>query len=160
MVWLGVLVMRKWVILFLVLLNVVVFFGFTMHPQSKVDRSIADLDQIMELRLVSEVPKSTLVRRAKTQNGTSAGVAGSCYYYSDVTELPQREEILLFLSEEGLMPVEFTSDVSDWMAAVYISTDPDRELINKINNLLKDVFDSIKIEKKVCKGLASGKVDQ
>lgn len=152
--------MRKWILLFLLLLNAVVFFGFIMQSRPVSDPVLSGLDQVLELRLVSEVPENTLSRRKTEVDTEQAALDGSCYYYSNVHDKKQRDEILLFLNEKDLLAVEYASNLAEWRAGVYISTSSERKLINKINNLLKDVFETIKIEKKVCKGLASEKVDQ
>lgn len=160
MVWHGVPVMRKWILLFLLLLNVVAFFGFMMQSRPDSDPSLSGLDQVLELRLVSEVPVDTLIKRGTPGSAGASEINGSCFYYGNIDEVSEREEILLFLNEKNLLPVEYETEGAEWRAGVYVSTSSEQELINKINNLLKDVFKLIKIEKKVCKGLASEKVDQ
>lgn len=233
--------MRKWVLIFLLLVNVIVFFGFAMRSQNASLRSSVEVEQAFELRLVSEVSQESLVKIAdqKSQGDIQPWfVEGACIFYEGIKEQKTADEIAGFMTEQGLSPLILMQTmvekkyyliaavpkqpearlalevqlkaknipvtvVSDNEKAVYqvgayasveevdkvrralgssftgfvalkvqesldiqsdyfiqLQDDIDRNLINKINDVLKLTYETIKIEKKVCKGVASTKPHQ
>lgn len=230
--------MRKWVLIFLLLINVIVFFGFAMRGQNAPARSAVEVEQAFELRLVSEVAQDSLIKIAeqKTQGDVQAWfVEGACISYEGIKEQKLADSIAGFMAEQGLNPIilieagvagkyqlllavpeliearlalesrlqqeaisltvtnihakqvyQFGNYASTgeaekarlgllsvslgWQVEEVLSTprtfsiqlvdDIDRNLINKINDVLKLTYKTLIIEKKVCKGVASIKPHQ
>lgn len=230
--------MRKWLLIFLLLINVIVFFGFAMRGQEAPARPDVEVEQAFELRLVSEVAPDSLIKIAEQQEQGDIQawfVEGACISYEEIKEQKSADDIAGFMAEQGLSPIIFmqtvaaekyqvvvavpdevearlalesrfqTKGISLTMAnindeAVYqigsyasadeaekarlgllsvstelqlhevldtqrafsvqLADDVDRNLINKINDVLKLTYETLKIEKKVCKGLASTKPHQ
>ncbi|SFG91374.1 hypothetical protein [Neptunomonas qingdaonensis] len=230
--------MRKWLLIFLLLLNVIVFFGFAMRGQETPARPDVEVEQAFELRLVSEVAPDSLIKIAEQpeQRDIQAWfVEGACIAYEGIKEQKSADDIAGFMAEQGLSPIILMQTVTaekyqmvvtvpderearltlesrlqangitlimanindeavyligsyasageaenaqrgllsvsselqlhkvlDTQRAfsVQLADDVDRNLINKINDVLKLTYETLKIEKKVCKGLASTKPHQ
>ncbi len=230
--------MRKWLLIFLLLINVIVFFGFVMQGQEAPARPDVEVEQAFELRLVSEVAPDSLIKIAEQQEQGDAQawfVEGVCISYEGIKDQKSADDIAGFMAEQGLSPIIFMQTVaaekyqvlvavpdetearlaleSTFQAkgisltladingeAVYqvgnyasaeeaeearlgllsvsielqlrevvgtqsaffvqLADDVDRNLINKINDVLKLTYETLKIEKKVCKGVASTKPHQ
>jgi hypothetical protein len=230
--------MRKWVLIFLLLVNVIVFFGFAMRGQDAYIRSDEEVVQAFELRLVSEVAQDSLIKIAdqKKQDDIQPWfVEGACILYEGISDQKIADKIAGFMSEQGLSPIilvqtvatekyqlilavpeeietrlalesqlqekDFLLTVANTNAkefyqfgnyasaeegdkarqgllsvslalqvqavvgakktfSIQLADDIDRNLINKINDVLKLSDETLKIEKKVCKGVASTKPHQ
>lgn len=199
--------MRKWLLIFLLLINVIVFFGFAVRGQKSTDVSNAEIEQAFELRLVSEVAPDSLVKKADLTDQEPVQervVDGECVFYEDIENQQKADEIADFMAEQGLEPVILMGALSSaqsysesellasgysthLLAAQQVLVDVlsqadafevkevfepvgrysiqlkgtiDRNLINKINEVLKIRYKSLKTGKKVCKGVASIKSHQ
>lgn len=234
--------MRKWVLIFLLLINVIVFFGFAMRGSAPRDSDV-EVEQAFELRLVSEVAQESLIKIAdqRPQGDIKPWfVEGACILYGGVEKQKTADDIAGFMTEQGLSPLilvkqqattvkkyhlvvgvptqlkeklaletqfkvenisysvvninekslyqlgvyanageagkgrrELVAVFADAIAPqvlevlgsrndyfVQLQDDIDRNLINKINDVLKLTYETLKIEKKVCKGVASTKLHQ
>lgn len=232
--------MRKWVLIFLLLINVIVFFGFAMRSSAPRDSDV-EVEQAFELRLVSEVAQESLIKIADLRPQGELQpwfVEGACILYGGVGKQKTADDIAGFLTEQGLSPIilvqanavkkyhlvvavptqleaklalesqfkaenisppvvsinekllyqlglyantEEADKVRRELASVFagsialqvlevlgfrndyfvqLQDDIDRNLINKINDVLKLTYETLKIEKKVCKGVASIKPHQ
>jgi hypothetical protein len=222
--------MRKWVLIFMLLTNVIVFFGFVMLAEKSVSEVDVEIEQANTLRLVSELTENDLQKRTE-QKVPDVGrqVLAACYFYEGfvgeavadnvagfmitqglsptilvrpperekyqiVLSLPDtmREKLLLVtpLRESGVLVIPARDFVdSEFVIAelltrdeaeeklngllmlaqrikikhlpamgtrhsIRISEDIGRNLINKINDVVRKKYKLIKIVKKPCKGVA------
>ncbi|SIS86093.1 hypothetical protein [Neptunomonas antarctica] len=231
--------MRKWVVIFLLLANVVTFFGFTMLNNESSQSVDMEIEQAFELRLVSEVSPQSLIKisdqKASQLSSLYSSIDAKCIQYEGIKDQNEADKIVDFMLGQGLDPiilVGYSEDIryelvlpvplssasekglvelfrknnillapSNNFAEKYLTVgiysnlaaaqkriddllmvstaleikqtigrvesyliqlkgNIDRKLINKINDVIKNTYKTIKIEKKECKGVATVKPDQ
>jgi hypothetical protein len=164
-------IVKKWVLAFLVLANALTFFGFVMLEKPQQEEESLALERAMELRFVTEVPDQALAKRSEPLVFKESNKDGLCYEYQGIDTQADADQIAAFMTEQGLEPLILLDDAQgaraklpEWQEIgqyrVRLQSIIDEKLINKINDVLRDAYKSIKIEKKVCKGVASQKRDQ
>ncbi|WP_028470527.1 hypothetical protein [Neptunomonas japonica] len=98
--------MRKWLLIFLLLANVITFFGFVMTNVKPVNRADVEIEQAFVLRLVSEVAEGSLQKRpAQKLSGSRAGeVLAECIVYEGLGNQSIADAVAGFMVEQGLSP--------------------------------------------------------
>lgn len=143
--------MRKWSLLFLLLLNVVVLFWFSMQRQgdTRVTSPARQLSAA-ELKLVSEVSDTQLLER---------GRLNQCYLYGGINARKDWQEISAFMQEYQVAPLLRQSlDVgpaAGMVNVLFFHASVDERMLKKVHQVLQDSYPELKIEKKSCAGLAS-----
>lgn len=148
----------KWSVIFLLLVNALVLFGFSMRQSG----SVGDDEVLPSLQTIRLVNESDQILAGNEQPSvTKANDAHMCYDYVLRGSDRQITQISDFLVEQGLDPVIHNLVDDRFKISVLIPDDEqiDRKMINKINEILLDGHSGLKIGKKVCKGLASIKPD-
>lgn len=164
-------IVKKWILAFLVLANALTFFGFVMLEKPQQAEESLALERAMELRFVTEVPDQALTKRSEPLVFKESDKDGLCYEYRGIGTQADADQIAAFMTEQGLEPLILLDDAQDARAElpdrqetgqyrVRLKLISDENLINKINDVLLEAYRNIKIEKKVCKGVASQKRDQ
>lgn len=144
---------RKWVLIFLLLINVLVFFGYSMLMPRWHDRA-ASTEGGVELRLISEMPESLLVR--KTQGVSKEGGRGRvCWYYNAVQNRDQVDALTTFFQEQAVVSDLDVQLSTQGGGSIMLMTETDQEVIRRLNAVIKSRYPHINIEKKLCKGVAS-----
>lgn len=171
MAWLGYAPMRKWLLIFLVLANALLFMGYHLVKKESVVRQNAQ-DDALELKLVSEISKESLIKRESAQLDVDEAMNSSltnndeCYIYSGIESTKTADTITAFFAEQGIIALIFLNDKAqleikagnapaESSIFLQVKGDIDRNLINKINKVLVNSYKTLIIEKKVCKGVAS-----
>lgn len=99
--------MRKWVLLFLLLANVLVFFGYSMLQAPEKRYATLEISRALELRLVSEVPTEALRHWSENAPQDESAQTGAiqCLEYSGIRQQTDADEIVRFLTEQGMEPL-------------------------------------------------------
>lgn len=102
----GVPVMRKWILIFLLLANVVALFGFTMFEKKISRQKSVDIERAFTLRLVSEVASESLQKvSSETKPLIVAGiVVEECFFYEKIATQSEADVIAGFMVEQGFAP--------------------------------------------------------
>jgi hypothetical protein len=101
--------MRKWVLIFLLLVNVITFFGFTMLDNQSSRGVDVEPEQAFELRLVSEVSPQSLIKISDQKvlplAALSSSIDSQCLQYEGINDENEADKIVAFMVEQGLDPV-------------------------------------------------------
>lgn len=147
---------RKWLLIFLLLSNVLVFFGYSMLSPH-VQKTTSAPDGGVALRLVSELPDALLVKREVDSSLSVSAVnkVQQCWYYGALQNRQEADALVVFFQEQWVasdlqadVPVRGTGSVT-------LVTEADQEMISRLNAVIKTRYPHINIEKKLCKGVAS-----
>lgn len=153
MVYSGCVSVRKWIVIFLLLTNVLVFFGYSMLVPQWNERA-ASTEGGVELRLISEMPESLLVRK---ELGVSKEGRGGrvCWYYSAVQNRDEVNALTTFFQEQGVVSDLDVQLPIQGSGSIMLITETDQEMIRRLNAVIESRYPHINIEKKLCKGVAS-----
>ncbi len=172
----GCVAMRKWILIFLLLANALLFMGYTLIKSPAKSSAVENTEAVLELKLLSEVPVESLVKKqdlpsTENSNGVMT-LEEECYQYQGLETEQEADEVVAFFAEQGINAVIFLSPKESEADSgssnlqqnngilVQVGAVVDRNLINRINKVLIDSYKLLNIEKKVCKGVASEKRDK
>lgn len=98
--------MRKWLLVFLLLANVVAFYGFVMTAEKPVSQLDVEIEQAFTLRLVSEVAEGSLEKRSahKLADIKAGEVLAECVVYEGFVNQSDADAVAGFMVEQGLLP--------------------------------------------------------
>lgn len=148
---------RKWVLIFLLLTNVLVFFGYSMLMPRWNERAIS-AEGGVELRLISEMPESLLVRKESSVSSSVSKDGGRgrvCWYYNAVQNRDQVNALTTFFQEQAVVSDLDVQLPTQGSGSIMLMTETDQEVIRRLNAVIKSRYPHINIEKKLCKGVAS-----
>ena len=150
--------MTKWVIIFLALANGLAFYVITGQSKSLESRTEQENSSIQRIKLVSEVgmtdPDQVIATQTASVTNQQASKEDDCWMIQGIKTERDQQSLSDFLVEQSFQPILRLPNESHLDYQIELSRRFDHKTNDAVHRLIKERYPSVKIEKKVCKGVA------
>jgi hypothetical protein len=149
--------MTKWIIVFLALANGLLFYVISGQSASTQNENAEQNSAIQRIKLVSEVgltDPDQVVGRTDGASGNKQASKKSCWLLTEIQREQDQQALSDFLVEQAFQPILRLPNSKHKDYQIALGHRFDQKTNDAVHRLIKERYPSVKIEKKVCEGVA------